>query len=184
MTDSGTSPYSATFGTASPSLMTVTATGGTYPYTYAITAPATAPAGMTISNSGVLGTTALTPAGIYNGIVVTATDSSSTPLTGTSTFQINVGLQVTHTTATAQTNHTSGVLTTVTANGGSGTIVYTLDATSVTNGFTIDASGNLKPTGASAGPYTVTVTATDSVTMAPGATGYGTGTTTVSVTVN
>ncbi len=184
MTNSGTSPYSATFGTASPSLMTVTATGGTYPYTYAITAPATAPVGMTISNSGVLGTTALTPAGIYNGIVVTATDSSSTPLTGTSTFQINVGLQVTHTTATAQTNHTSGVLTTVTASGGSGTIVYTLDATSVTNGLTIDASGNLKPTGAAAGSYTVTVTATDSVTMAPGATGYGTGTTTVSVTVN
>ena len=184
MTDSGTSPYSATFGTASPSLMTVTATGGTYPYTYAITAPATAPAGMAISNSGVVSTTALTPAGIYNGIVITATDSSSTPLTGTSTFQINVGLQMTHTTPTAQTGNGSGILTTVTAAGGSGTIVYTLDSASTTAGFTIDGSGNLEPTTASSGTYTVIVTATDSVTMAPGATGFGTGTTTVSVTVN
>jgi len=139
---------------------------------------------MAISSSGVMSTTALTPAGIYNGIVVTATDNSSTPLTGTSTFQINVGLQMTHTTPAAQTNNTSGILTTVTANGGSGTIVYTLDSASTTAGFTIDGSGNLEPTTASAGTYTVIVTATDSVTMAPGATGFGTGTTTVTITVN
>ena len=105
MTLSGTSPYNATFGSPSGALTHVTATGGTYGstgYTYAITAPSTLPTGMAITSpgaSGTVSTSALTPAGVYNGIVVTATDSSSTPLTGTATFAINVALKMTTTIA-------------------------------------------------------------------------------------
>jgi uncharacterized protein (TIGR03437 family) len=184
VTSTGTSPFSATYGTASPALTTVTATGGTYPYTYAITTPATPPTGMTVSAAGVVGTTTQTPAGVYNGVVVTATDSSSTPLTGSATFEIDVALAMSHTAPVAQTHSTTGVLTTVTATGATGTVSYTLDAASATAGFTITSGGALAPTTvASSGSYTVTITATDS-SMPVGATASATGTTTVSVTVN
>ncbi len=177
ITTTGTSPYTTTvFGSASGTLTTVTATGGTFPYSYAITAPVTAPVGMTVSSSGgVVATSALTPAGKYNGVVVTATDVSSTPLTGSATFEIDVALNVTKGSITTQTHGSGLTLVTVTATGGSGTIVYTLDPASVTAGLTVDASGNVKTGTAVAGTYSVTVTATDSVTMAPGATGFGVG---------
>src|SRR5262249_19852770 len=77
--------------TAHASIATVQATGGTYPYTYAITAPVSLPAGMSINTStGVISVTALTPAGTYN-LTVTATDATTgTPLTGTYSFTITL----------------------------------------------------------------------------------------------
>jgi len=77
--------------TANAALTTVQAAGGTYPYTYAITSPSSLPAGMTINSStGVIGVTALTPAGTYH-MTVQATDSmSGTPLTGTISFDITL----------------------------------------------------------------------------------------------
>lgn len=191
MTLSGTSPYNATFGTASNSLTHVTATGGTYGatgYTYAITTPSTVPTGMAITSpgtSGTVSTSALTPAGVYNGIVVTATDSSSTPLTGTATFQITVALRMTTTIAPVTQAASSGnVLTQVTATGNTGTLAYTLDAASVTAGLAIDSSGNVTTGTAIAGTYSIMITATDDTT-APGATAVATGVTApITVTVN
>jgi uncharacterized protein (TIGR03437 family) len=191
MTLSGTSPYSATFGTPSGTLTTVTATGGAYGttgYTYAITTPSTVPTGMTITSpgaSGAVSTSALTPAGVYNGIIVTATDSSSTPLTGTATFEINVALKMTTTVApTTQAANSGNVLTQVTATGNTGTLTYTLDSASVTAGLVIDSSGNVTTGTATTGTYSIVITATDG-TAAPGATAVATGVTApISVTVD
>ena len=85
------STITASTGTADAAIATVTATGGTYPYTYAITSPSSLPTGMTINPAtGVIGITAATPAATYN-ITVTATDSTSgTPLTGTFSFTITL----------------------------------------------------------------------------------------------
>lgn len=187
MISSGTAPYNATFGTASSNVTTVTATSGTYPYSYAITSPSTLPAGMTINTgTGRISTSALTPAGTYH-VTVTATDSTSgTPLTGTITFDVVVALHLTKTTPVSGTSGTASTLSTVTATGGTGSITYSLDAATLALGYiTIDASsGDVAiTTGAPATTKTITVTATDGTAPA-GAASAGTGSITFSVTVN
>jgi hypothetical protein len=189
----GSSPFtSPVFGTVNPFTdTTITATGGTVPYTYAITTPATAPAGMAVTNSGVFTTSATTLAGIYNGIVVTATDSGATPLTGTATFQVKVPLRMTTIISPTPQLHTDTTdpVYQVTASGNSGTLVYTLQdvgSSGAPTNLTVDSSGTVRANGSAAvGTYTFTITATDSVTMAPGATGFGTGITgTITVVLN
>jgi hypothetical protein len=170
LTSSGTAPYSATFGTANATVTTVTATGGKFPYTYAMTfAGSGTPTGLTINtNTGVISTTAATLAGSYN-VTVTATDSAGTPVTGNLSFTINVALHVT------QANGSGSDLKVVTVTGNSGTVTYTLDAASVTAGLLIDSSGNITKGSAGSATYPVTVTVNDTVTLAAGATAEGTG---------
>jgi len=177
---SGSSPYSATYDT-NATLTTVTATGGTYPYTYAITLPGTVPAGISIGvTSGVLATTNLipTPAGTYS-FQITATDATLA-LTGTTSFTVNIPLTVAHTSIAGSLSAGTGnqTVTTMSTTGQSGTITYTLDSASITAGFTI--SGGVVNSGTAAqGTYSsVMVTATDS-TNAPGATGNATKTVTL-----
>jgi hypothetical protein len=177
---SGTSPYSATYGT-NATLTTVTATGGSYPYLYSITLPGTIPTGINIgATSGVLTMTSLTPtpSGTYS-FQVTATDATLA-LTGTTSFTVNIPLTVAHTTLATGLSATTGSqnVTTMSTTGQSGTITYTLDAASTTAGFTI--SGGVVNSGTAAqGTYSaVQVTATDS-TNAPGATGNATKTVTL-----
>ena len=182
----GVAPYLATFGTPSASLTTVQATGGTYPYLYAITSPVSLPTGMTINSAtGVVGTTALTPAGTYN-VTVLATDSTSgTPLTGSITFDIAVALQISRTAPVSRANTVAGAISTVTATGATGSITYTLDATTAALGWvTINSStGAIAVTGSSvAGVVNATVTAADG-TAAPGAATAGTASIGVTITI-
>jgi uncharacterized protein (TIGR03437 family) len=175
VTSSGTAPYTVTYG-SNATITTVTATGGAYPYTYAITLPGTIPAGIAIGpTSGVLSMTNLipTPAGSY-GFQITATDSTLA-LTGTTSFTVNIPLNVTHTAIAGSLSAATGnqTVTTMSTTGQSGTITYTLDSASLAAGFTI--SGGVVSSGTAAqGTYSaVVVTATDS-TPAPGATGNAT----------
>ena len=178
----------AVFGTANASLTTATAIGGVFPYTYTITAPSTLPDGMTIgASTGVLGISALTPAGTYN-VTVRATDSTSgTPLIGTATFSVVVALNVANTTPTSGTNGQINTnLTTVSATGGTGSTTYTLDATSAAlTWLTIGSSTGIVSTtnGAVAGTRSITVTATGG-SAAPGAASAGIGTATFNITIN
>lgn len=188
VTSSGTAPYLGTNGTADATLTTVTATGGVFPYSYAITSPSPIPAGITINAStGVISLANNVAAGRYQ-ISVTATDATSgTPLTGTVNFEINVALNVTRTNPVAGTaGSATATVTTVSAAGGTGAITYALDSVSAARGWiTIDANtGVVGITNASvAGTYPVTVTAT-AASAATGASHAGTGSVTFNIVVN
>jgi len=175
LTAAGTSPFTGTFGTTNATVTTATATGGVFPYTYAITSPGSLPTGMTINlNSGVVGITGLTPAGNYT-VTVTATDSTpGTSLTGTVTFAINVGLLMTPSNTLSPTASAGGAVRTITATGNTGAVTYA----TATTGFTVNSSTGVVSATAgalSANSYTVVVTATDA-TAAPGAALAATGT--------
>jgi hypothetical protein len=181
-----TVPTLSTFGAVNNAIATVTATGGTFPYnTYLITAPVTPVVGLSItsglgSGNGILKTSGTTPAGTYS-ITVTAYDA--TALSGTYTFTIVNNLAIAHTGPVSQATTSGLVLSTVSATGSTGTIVYTLDAASVTAGLDIDATTGAVTTGtAIAGTFAITVTATDGTAPA-NATSAGVGTTTFSVIV-
>ena len=125
---------------------------------------------MTLS-SGTLATTASTPAGTYN-VSVTATDSSSPQLSGIGTLPVTINLAMSNSAlnVTTPTHGTATVLTTVSTTGNSGTITYSLDATSQALGFGIVNTagvtfGNITVSGVLAAitsPMTITVTALDS----------------------
>jgi hypothetical protein len=185
VTSSGTAPYNAVFGTPSASLTTVNATSGVYPYAYAITLPASIPTGMTVNpTNGLLGTSALTPAGTYN-VTVGVTDSTAgTPLTGSISFSVVEALHVTKTTLATIANGGSGTLTTVTAAGNTGTVTYSLDATTQALGWVSinSTTGAITLTTAVTGTYPVTVTATDG-TAPTNAAAAGTGTIAFSFTI-
>lgn len=174
----GAPPYHTTFPNVVANVTTVTATGGTFPYTYptlAFSASGT-PLGMALnSTTGVISTTALTGAGNYT-VTVTADDNAVPAVTGTLSFDIDVALGMSKGSTTAQTAGSGLTLVTVTATGGAGAPVYSLDAASIAAGLHIDsAAGTVDPGTATAATYPVTVTATDSG-AAPGAASPGVGT--------
>jgi hypothetical protein len=187
VTSSGTSPFNFVSGAVQASVTTVTAAGGTYPYTYAITAPASIPTGMTVSNSGVVGVTAQTPAGTYN-VTVTATDSDASPLTGSASFTIVEALKVTNSgsVATVANSNAGAITPALTTTGQTGTLTYTLDSTTAALGWvTIDSTtGAVSVTASSvAGTYHVVVTATDG-TAAAGSSAPATGTYAFDMTIS
>ena len=182
---SGTSPYTVTYGTSNATLTTVSATGGTYPYTYAITAPGTIPTGMLVNAStGVISMLGSVPAGTYN-VTVTATDAAGTALTGTASFAITVHLNVTNATPTAGTNgQVNASLTTVTATGQTGAVAYALASGSPAWLAVHSSTGVVSTTNAAvAGTVAVTVNATDG-TAPSNAASAGTGTVTFNITIN
>ena len=187
LSSAGAAPYLGVFQTADPALTTVQASGGTWPYTYALTAPATVPTGLTLSSStGVLAMSNQTPAGSYH-VTVTGTDSTAgTPLTGGLTFDLVIALKMANTAPVAATAGSASTVSTVTATGATGTVSYALDAVSLARGFiTINSSTGVVAvtTSCVAGTYSVTVTATDG-SMPGGAFAAGTGTKVITVTVN
>jgi hypothetical protein len=177
VTSTGTAPYTLTYSsvvTSPIAVTTVIATGGAYPYTYSISLPGTIPVGMTIgATSGILTTNNIvpTPAGAYT-FQINAVDSTMA-VTGSTTFNVNIPLTVTHTSIASGLSAGTGnqAVTTMSTVGQSGTIAYTLDAASLTAGFTINSSTGVVSSGTAAqGTYqSVVVTATDS-TPAVGAT--------------
>lgn len=156
-----------TFATPNASVVTSVATGGVFPYLYAITTPGSLPTGMTINfSSGVIGINALTPAGTYH-IVVNAIDSTAvTPLSGTAAFDVVVGLKMVKTSSVTGTSGTASTISTVTATGFSGTVSYALDTATLALGYvTINSSTGVVAitTGAPASlNISAIVTATDS----------------------
>ena len=174
VTSSGIAPYNELFGTADPTVTTVNATGGVYPYTYVLTT--TGGTGtlqyLTINkDTGVVSTTAQTLAGTYH-VVVTATDSTK-QVSGIINFDIVVALLVTQTTAGA----VSPILNVVTISGGSGTLTYAITGPGNTSSLGTDDSGNITAGTATATTVypAVTLTVTDTVTLAAGAADYGVG---------
>lgn len=187
LTTNGTAPFTGTFGTANSTLTTVTAAGGIFPYLYTITSPGSLPAGMTINpGTGVIGISALTPAGTYHLTVHAIDSTSGTPLAGNVTFDVVVALAMANTTVVPPTHAQVSAVSTVSVTGNTGNApVYSLDAATLAAGyFSINSSTGVLSTTANCtgGSFTAVVIATDN-TAPSMASAAGTGTISIPVTV-
>ncbi|HEY0907620.1 MAG TPA: putative Ig domain-containing protein, partial [Methylophilus sp.] len=137
--------------------VSLSASGGTSPYTYTVTT-GSLPAGLTLNSNGTLSGTP-TAAGT-SSFTVTATDAHS--FTGTRAYS----LQVTSNIAIAPASLNSGVATTpysasLSSTGGVAPYSYSVTAGSLPAGLTLSATGSLSGTATVAGTFNFTVTATD-----------------------
>ncbi|MDZ3832818.1 MAG: putative Ig domain-containing protein [Sphingopyxis sp.] len=142
---------------------TVSASGGTAPYTFGVTAGALPP-GLTLSTSGVISGTA-TASGAYN-FTVTATDSTGGlgPYTAAQSYSLNVGAA---TVAVSPTTLPAPVYNTpynqnITASGGTAPYSYAITAGALPSGLALAPDGTLSGTPLAVGSFAFTVTATDS----------------------
>ncbi|GLZ41624.1 S8 family peptidase [Actinokineospora sp. NBRC 105648] len=152
-----TAPGNQSGQVGAPASLTLSATGGTAPYTWTATG---LPPGLSISTSGVISGTPTT-AGSYT-VNVTATPSAGTP--GSASFTWTVAdAPGGDTTVTPPGNQNSRVGTPVslTLSATGGTEPYTWTATGLPPGLSISASGGVvSGTPTTAGEYGVVVTAT------------------------
>jgi hypothetical protein len=147
---------------------TVSATGGSGTYTYAVTA-GTLPAWLSLnSNTGALTGTPTTSGSA--SFTVTATDSGNNSFTGSRAYTLTTNgaatLTVSPSSLSAATAN-SGYSTTVNATGGSGTYTYALTAGTLPAWLSLNTStGALTGTPTTSGSSSFTITATDSSNVA------------------
>ncbi|WP_425526275.1 putative Ig domain-containing protein [Xanthomonas hortorum] len=147
----------------------LTASGGTAPYSFAVTAGAL-PAGLTLSAAGVLSGTP-TASGTFN-FTATATDSGSPTLTsGSRAYALTVAGATVTLPATTLPNGTTGQAYSSALNpatGGIAPYTYAVTAGALPTGITLNgSSGALTGTPGSVGNFAFTVTATDSTAGTP-----------------
>jgi uncharacterized repeat protein (TIGR03803 family) len=135
---------------------TITASGGTAPYTYAVTA-GSLPTGLSLSSAGVLSGTP-TAAGSAS-FTVTATDSDGN--TGSQPYTLTVGLALSPTTLPAATVGAS-YSQTITASGGTAPYTFAVSGGALPAGLSLSSAGVLSGTPTAGGSSSFTVTATDS----------------------
>ena len=136
---------------------TVVATGGTLPYTYAVTT-GSVPAGMNFSTAGLLnGTPSATGTSTFT---VTATDGAGATATHNYSVTINSAVSITTAMLPQWTQGISGYSQTIAATGGTGTITFSKTG-ALPTGLSLAGTGVLSGTPSAAGSYTFMVTATD-----------------------
>ena len=142
---------------------TVSASGGTSPYTFARTS-GTLPTGLTLSSAGVLSGTP-TAAGSYT-FTITGTDSSTGtgPYTGSQAYTVTISLALSPTTLPAAAVGSAYSATTITATGGTSPYTYNVTSGALPAGLSLTSAGVLSGTPTAGGSFTFTVTATDSTT--------------------
>ena len=149
----------ATVGVATS--QSVTASGGTAPYTYAITSGAL-PAGLTLSSAGTLSGTP-TAAGTFS-FTVRGTDANA--YSGTRSYSLTVAAPTITLNPTTLTSATVGTASSqsVTASGGTAPYTYAISSGALPAGLSLSSSGTLSGTPTAGGSFNFTVTATDSST--------------------
>ncbi|RWB20854.1 MAG: autotransporter domain-containing protein [Mesorhizobium sp.] len=143
---------------------TITASGGTSPYTFTVSA-GSLPAGLTLSSSGTLSGTP-TAGGTFN-FTVMATDASGAPgpFNGTQAYSLTVAAPTITLPATTLTDATMGQAYSASLNpatGGTAPYTYAVTGGALPTGVTLSSAGTLSGTPSAAGNFNFTVTATDS----------------------
>ncbi|PWK85924.1 outer membrane autotransporter protein [Fulvimonas soli] len=142
---------------------TLSASGGTGPYTFAVSSGALPP-GLTLGGDTISGTP--TTQGSYS-FSITATDSTSA--TGTASYSIVIGpasVNITNTPANAVISQPYSF--TLTASGGTPPYTYALDGgTTLPNGLTLSSNGTISGTPTALGTTNFTVRVTDSSSPTP-----------------
>lgn len=155
VTLSPTTLPAATAGTAYS--QTLTASGGTSPYTFSVTSGAL-PAGLSLSSGGVLSGTP-TVAGSFS-FTVTATDSASH--TGSQAYTLTVAANIVVSPSSVG-NGVVGVAysQTLSASDGVSPYTYAVTAGALPTGLSLSSAGAITGTPTTVGTYSFTVTATD-----------------------
>ena len=147
--------------------VTLSSSGGTLPYSYAVTSGAL-PAGLTLSSGGVLSGTPTTQ-GTF-AFSVTATDSTAgTPLTGTASYSVTIAAPtISVTNAPGPAVIGTPYSFTLTGAGGTAPYTYLLDGgTTLPAGLVLASNGTISGTPTALGLKNFTVRITDSSTPTP-----------------
>uniref|UniRef100_UPI0037C5313D GEVED domain-containing protein n=1 Tax=Prosthecobacter sp. TaxID=1965333 RepID=UPI0037C5313D len=159
---------------------TITASGGTSPYSYAVTS-GTLPTGLTLSTAGVLSGTPTTSNAAGTSVTIRATDTRGCQ--GSLAYNIQVCPAISISPATLPTPGLGAVYNqTVSASGSAAAITYAIATGSLPSGLTLNSSTGIisgTPTSATAASFTVSATdangcqATRSYSLTPAATDFG-----------
>ncbi|WP_267225594.1 putative Ig domain-containing protein [Dyella silvae] len=149
---------------ASAYSQSLTASGGTAAYTYAVTS-GSLPAGMTLSSAGTLSGTP-TVSGAFT-FQITATDSSTGtgPYTGSRNYTLTVNALppvITTTSLTAGSVGTS-YSQTIAVSGGNSPLSFAVTAGSLPAGLSLSSSGVLSGTPTAGGSFSFSITVTDAL---------------------
>jgi sugar lactone lactonase YvrE len=150
---------------------TLSASGGTGPYTYSILS-GSLPAGLTLSASGVLSGTP-TASGVFNftiGVQDSTGAGSGGPFTGSQAYSFTItapSLAIGPSTLPAGTEGTA-YNQTISASGGTSPYTYSIVSGSLPAGLTLSSSGVLSGTPTAGGAFSFTVQAQDSTAAGNG----------------
>jgi len=142
---------------------TITASGGTSPYTFAVTI-GTLPAGLTLTSGGALAGTPTSAA--TSNFTVTATDASGNTCTGSQAYSITINPPSCPSITVSPTTLPNGTVNvaynqTITASGGTAPYTFAVTTGTLPSGLTLTSGGGLSGTPMSAATSNFTVTATD-----------------------
>jgi uncharacterized protein YhjY with autotransporter beta-barrel domain len=147
-----------------PYSVSVTAAGGTAPYTFSVSS-GSLPAGLSLNTAtGVVsGTTNVAGSFTFSLRAADSSTGTGAPFSATNSYTVNVGAPtITVTPATLPAASVAATYTQqLTASGGVGPYAYTLSSGSLPAGLTLNSSGLLSGTPTAGGSFTLTVQAAD-----------------------